>query len=341
MQHDAIAINSNMPNEQFKNNNNKNHIDDNELIINYYDAVIYGSDLNRFERRTEWLNDSCIHFFFALLAEQQQSLQLQSSFLFLEPSVASFWMHQCVDRDEIEEFVRNTKFPGRTGSNADANEEGLVFVAVNDSMSTTAGDGDDSWKTPNSGNHWSLLVMEITNINTTTTPLSTSSCLSFWHFDSIRNSGNIRAAEDIARKMRLHVYPNAEMVMERTTTKATKTMLVRAAETPQQRNGYDCGVHVLGSARILSNNYYHSCSVASATTTTAAAAKKAKITTTTATTARRSSSLEDLEDCLQKEIGGEDANASQPELFCAELRAEISSEIRKLCDEKKKGKERK
>eukprot|EP00532_Pseudo-nitzschia_australis_P014840 CAMPEP_0168284218 /NCGR_PEP_ID=MMETSP0141_2-20121125/23385_1 /TAXON_ID=44445 /ORGANISM="Pseudo-nitzschia australis, Strain 10249 10 AB" /LENGTH=323 /DNA_ID=CAMNT_0008228199 /DNA_START=29 /DNA_END=1001 /DNA_ORIENTATION=+ len=323
-----------MPNEQFKNNND--HIDYDELIINYHDAVIYGSDLHRFERRTEWLNDSCIHFFFAVLAQQQQQQSMSSNH---------------------EDFVRSTKFPGRTGnscngngnddtssnSNANGNDGGLIFVAVNDTMSTTAGDGDDSWKTPNSGNHWSLLVMEVTNATTNTkTAPSSSSRLSFWHFDSIRNSGNIRAAEDIARKMRVHVYPNAEIVTERktkATATGTKTMLVRAAETPQQRNGYDCGVHVLGSARIISNNYYHSCSSASTATTdaAAAAAKKAR----TLTTARRSSRLEQLEDCLRKGIGRENTNAPQPELFCAELRAEISSEIRKLYDGKKKGKERK
>ena len=208
----------------------------------------------------------------------------------------------------------------------------------------------NSWRTPNSGSHWSLLVAEVfvgdglrehdcsnskdstdnrsDGVSASTAATSTIE-LSFWHFDSIRNSGNMQAAEDIARKMRMNVYPGARVVTEqRTRTQnptgspadATGAQLVRAAETPQQQNGYDCGVHVLGSARIVAARYHGRCHSASPETKTPVGLSKKQRPSTTRCT------LEELEDFLREEIGKK--NNSQE--FCAKLRAETSFEIRKI-----------
>merc|ERR1712161_130978 len=174
--------------------------DDSDLIINYHDAVIYGSDLKLFNRRSEWLNDSCIHFYFAFLQQQQKYLRQQQqqqkegklSFLFMDPSVVSFWIHQCTDQDDIKEFVNNIDFPGKDGTSSNS---GVIFVPVNDNMSNSS----NSWQIPNSGSHWSLLLIVVgCDKNENNNDDDSEVTLRFWHFDSIRNSGNIRAAQDIA-----------------------------------------------------------------------------------------------------------------------------------------------
>ena len=268
-----------------------------ELLFNYHDAVIYGSDLALIERR-EWLNDSCIHFFFTLLQRQQQiNVQtIDRSILFMDPSVVSFWMHLCTDEDEIDDFVKSTPFPGRGN-----NQNGMIFIAVNDKMSAHSSSYNNAWQVSGNGSHWSLLVIETVSMKN----------LRFWHFDSVHNSGNIQAAEDIAAKLCLYVYPDALI--------ATKSheKLVRQAETPKQVNGYDCGVHVLGAARIFSK---YACTIMPTSDRDNSG--------TSESSDRR---LQDLEKCLRHEVGDDSQD------FCSKLRHEISSEIRRLHREIKEG----
>lgn len=186
--------------------------EDNELILNYQDAVIRVSDLNLLQRPTEWLNDSCIHFFFNRLQQEQPTD------LFMDPAVLSFFMHQCTDDEDIEDFVSSTHFPRKKG--------GKVFIPVNDTMTL----GSNAWQLPKSGSHWSLVVATIL----------AQGMVEFWHFDSVRNSGNQQAAQDIADKMGQHIYS------------LTGRVKVRDASTPSQKNGYDCGIHVLATAQLFS-----------------------------------------------------------------------------------------
>lgn len=287
-----------------------------ELILNYNDAVIYGCDLRLIERRTEWLNDSCIHFFFTLLEQQRQSCtgisttvpSTRRSLLFMDPSVVSFWMHQCTDRDEIGDFVKNTQFPGKEGE-----RDGVLFIPVNDNMSTYSTSNNTTWQVSDSGSHWSLLVLGVffTEKRERENRHFLTRTLRFWHFDSIRTSGNIQAANDIAAKICLHVYPEASITpaLASDLSKVTKG-IVHQAETPQQQNGYDCGVHVLGAAKILSKYILM----------TTFTSDKGFIGTRDSPCRR----LKDLEECLRNEIG----NDSQG--FCSKLRHEISFEIRRL-----------
>ena len=226
------------------------------------------------------------------------------SLLFMDPSVVSFWMHQCIDQDEIHDFVKNTQFPGKEGE-----RDGVLFIPVNDNMSTYSTSNNTIWQVSDSGSHWSLLVLEVfcTEERKKDNQNFLTSTLRFWHFDSIRNSGNIQAAKDIAAKICLHVYPKASIIsaLASDLSKVTEGIL-HQAETPQQQNGYDCGVHVLGAAKILSNYIL--------------------MTTLTSDKTRDSPCrrLQDLEECLRNEIG----NDSQG--FCSKLRQEISLEIRRL-----------
>ena len=290
--------------------------ENNELIINYHDAVIYGWDLKLIERRTEWLNDSCIHFFFTLLQQQHQSCvqtsedasSIRCSFLFMDPSVVSFWMHQCIDQDEIDDFVTSTQFPGKEN-----NRDGIIFIAVNDSMSTKSSSNNAF----DSGSHWSLLVIEIAvseRFEIENKEDTAKTALRFSHYDSVRNSGNVKAAEEIAAKICLHVYPEVSVITKSLSVASNFSKvsngLVHQADTPQQQNSYDCGVHALGAAKILSKY---------ASMTNSTSDKEFK--NICDSPHRR---LQDLEKCLRIEIG----NDSQ--IFCSRLRHEISSEIRRL-----------
>jgi sentrin-specific protease 8 len=301
------------------------------LIINYHDAVIYGSDLKLLKNRTEWLNDSCIHFFFVLLQQRQRQSEQErereqkdkekkegkgtsssssSSFLFMDPSVVSYWMHQCTDQDDIKDFVNNTNFPKPKGRNGNGGG-GVIFIAVNDDMALSS----NGWQIPNSGSHWSLLLIIVgcgddnNNNNDDDDSEVGHSSLRFLHFDSIRNSRNIRAAEDIAKKIMLHVYSDDNNKRKRDSDSNSDKPKVIQVETPQQLNGYDCGVHVLGAAKILSsttaslifysNNYNNSDSM-------------------------NSSRLNSLEESLRQGVGNNSFD------FCSKLRDEISSEILRL-----------
>jgi sentrin-specific protease 8 len=255
--------------------------DDQIIILNYHDAVIKGSDMNLLERSTEWLNDSCIHFYFTWLAQEQKEKKdcqqksgasaavTSSNDYFMDPSIVSFFMHQCIDEEEIEELVNSLPFPKAPQSKDD--RPGRIFIAVSDNMAV----GSD-YQTPRiGGNHWTLLVVCLVKAD-----------VQFLHFDSMKGSGNSLAAGHIARKIARYVYPNESgSVRSKTTT--------QAAKTPQQANGYDCGVHVLGAAKMFVNQ--------SAT-----------------------NSLGDYEEALHTSVGG---NAMK---FCADLRQEIVSEIRRL-----------
>jgi Ulp1 family protease len=308
---------------------------DSDLIINYHDAVIYGSDLKLLKNRTEWLNDSCIHFFFVLLQQHQREQEQErerereqkekekkegkevssSSFLFMDPSIVSYWMHQCTDQDDIEDFVDNTNFPKPKGRNGNGNGGGgVIFIAVNDDMALSS----NGWQIPNSGSHWSLLLIIVgcgddnnnnnNNDDDDDSEVSHSS-IGILHFDSIRNSRNIRAAKDIAKKIMLHAYSDDNNRRKRNSdsnSHSDKPKVIQV-KTPQQLNGYDCGVHVLGAAKILSSSTTASLMIYSNNDNNS--------------DSMNSASLNSLEESLQQGVGNNSFD------FCSKFRDEISSEI--------------
>lgn len=186
---------------------------DSEIVLNFNDAVIHGSDLALLQSRTAWLNDACINFFLEWFKSQAVA---PSKTRFMDPSVASFFVHQCVEDDEIEDFV----------SGLQLETPWKLFVPVNDTMTESG-----SWGS-NTGSHWSLLIVA----------KSSASAASFWHFDSMGHSGNLGAAETIARKLGKHCF---EMDHSQ--------VAVLSAETPLQNNGHDCGLHVLEAIYALGN----------------------------------------------------------------------------------------
>lgn len=81
------------------------------------------------------------------------------------------------------------------------------------------------WQTH--GSHWSLLVM--------------SSREEVWHFDSVSRSNHV-AAKAVMEKFQCLFGP---------TTTTTTNLHLREVVTPQQQNGYDCGLHALCAAEVI------------------------------------------------------------------------------------------
>ncbi|KAL3905652.1 MAG: hypothetical protein SGILL_009593 [Bacillariaceae sp.] len=271
---------------------------DDEIVTNYHDAVITGSDLNLLERRAEWLNGACLHFYFTLLARNQKekmdqaenegtleglaavkpTTNVASKDYFIDPIVTSFFMHQCNDEEDAKDLVSCLPFP--KVSDGSAERFGRVFIAVSDNMAK----GSD-YQTPGLGSHWSLLVTRVS-----------LGGVEYYHFDSMKKSGNFVAAQDIAVKLSRYVYPDVKLETKRSNSSSSATNpIVQACATPYQANGYDCGVHVLGAAKIFAN-----------------------IPPETPTEA--------LEQALKQGMGDD------PSKYCAALRQEIASAIREVAE---------
>ena len=217
----------------FNNNNNKEELHSfppDELIVNFHDACIYGRDLALLESPTEWLNDSCLHFALQELQQQQQSGGNNAITLFLDPAVVAFFMHQCHDEDDRQEFVQGAC------RGLDATVHCLV-IPINDTL--TARD----WAVTGKGSHWSLLVLEQVNNDAA---LPAPSVLA-WHFDSLQDSsGNTSVAQAVTDKI-----VDAATSSDWFGGNNNPRIRVRPSRSPQQTNGHDCGVHVIAAAQSI------------------------------------------------------------------------------------------
>jgi sentrin-specific protease 8 len=221
-------------------------------VVNYNDAVIYGKDLGLLESNTAWLNDACIHY--QLQRLQQTHDPTAKSIVFLDPAVASFLMHQVQDEEEMREFTAGYHHFEFTK---------CIFVPINDNM------GSQHWQTPGLGSHWSLLLVLLLPVSSSSSSLSPSPSSAaaaaaevtttplFFHFDSVTGS-NQKSAHAVATKfyqawemtqIQQHAHPSVPRDHEQTTIE----LHVQQCASPQQRNGYDCGMHVLANAQDLAD----------------------------------------------------------------------------------------
>jgi len=190
---------------------------DDELVMNYHDACIYGRDLKLLESdSSSWLNDACIHYYLTRLQQQYPNKQL-----FMDPSVVSFLMHQCEEDEELLDLWRGYDFACFH----------RIFVPINDNMASS------HWTTPGLGTHWSLLVV-----------MMEESVPSYYHFDSVPG-GNAYAAQAVAAKWQ-------QLWQVATTTGQNDLGQAKVCEcrAPRQTNGYDCAVHLLATAQALSSS---------------------------------------------------------------------------------------
>jgi hypothetical protein len=268
---------------------------DDELVVNYQDAVVYGRDVKLLESNSRgssfgWLNDSLIHFRLLRLSHTfnqlsgrndeagtnrndakivrihagDKSPNSPNTFLCLDPIVVSFFMHQLDfedDPSEAVEFVHsNNCFRGID----------LVFLPVNDSLT------DPNWHCCGSngsapGTHWSLLVMAAASETTlestsmandnTTLPPADAEPLGFYHFDSVKDRNGAAAVAvatvwDRLWRIARHEKARADQARDappspESTQLPPRRVRVHEGRAPQQSNGCDCGLHVLGSVEAI------------------------------------------------------------------------------------------
>jgi len=150
--------------------------------------------------------------------------------IFVDPSVVSYMMHQCDEEDLID--LGNSWRSELLEQNSNC-KEAAVFLPVNDNNAA----GTDAFRIPGGGNHWSMLVIILTAKHD-----DKFSYFSFdisLHFDSC-NRSNAEAAKCVVAK--------ASKVLNY----SPKCCGVCSCPSPQQSNGYDCGIFALGVAEALS-----------------------------------------------------------------------------------------
>jgi sentrin-specific protease 8 len=131
---------------------------------------------------------------------------------FMDPAVISFLMHQCTDDEDLLEFMEG---------NATLLQARRILCPINDGHIPS-----EQWQRC-SGTHWSLLIIEQSN----------GGNVHYYHWTSVKGS-NARAAQAVADKLAVIFQNNA-------------TPTVVECASPQQVNGYDCGLHVLAAAEFL------------------------------------------------------------------------------------------
>ena len=200
---------------------------DDELVINYHDACIYGRDLKLLKSRTAWLNDACLHYYFSCL---QQQLETKNYWLLWDPAVVSFLMHQCQDDDDdLLDLSRGYD-----------NFRGVqrILVPINDNYVAS------NWQVPGKGTHWSLMLVQVKCVDY---DCESNRSLCFFHFDSVPGS-NQRAAQQVARKL-TQLWSLVQQ--QQTIRDNNNNVVVQECRVPTQANGYDCGIHVLATAEAL------------------------------------------------------------------------------------------
>ncbi|KAL9189998.1 hypothetical protein ACHAXT_009673 [Thalassiosira profunda] len=249
-------------------------------LLNYHDALIYPSDLALLDSPS-WLNDACINFQMTRLQHRQGSsedegaegersgkrqknngeesggaVRVRLDDLFLDPSVISFLVHQLPeDDDDYEEELSNLgsswnlpqpPTPPGHRDGVKKHRQKRVFVPISDQF----GADRAAFAIPGGGSHWSLLLWEINIFSCNGNKASVGV---YQHFDSSRGC-NAAAASAVAKK--LHRVLCASMQHQKGRGSGiTHQARVTECTTPQQRNGYDCGVLTLGFADALSSDH--------------------------------------------------------------------------------------
>lgn len=204
---------------------------DDELIVKYDDACLYGRDLHLMEDKTSWWTDDCINFQFQRL--QRRCPTKTSGTVLIDPAVTSFLVHQCKEDDEYADFCKGyNNFDG----------VGRVLFAVNDNHHDCK-----SWNTPGQGRHWSFLLLilfdkEKKEHGLPPLPLAL-------HFDSIKGSSNIKSARSVASKF-YEAYRSVQLKQIRVSPTPLQ-LKVLECRTPQQENGNDCALHALAAAEAI------------------------------------------------------------------------------------------
>lgn len=170
-------------------------------------------------------------------------------------SVISYLMHQCDEEDEDELTSLNhawklLKLCSKQGADGDNKEPPKsttfqrLFVPINDQYAHSK----SCFAIPGGGSHWSLLIWDIVATSYSdfrSNKLHVESM--YYHFDS--SSGyNASAAKAVSVKLhKVLCCVSSSIFIENVDLKNPVE-----CTTPQQTNGYDCGVFMLAVAGALS-----------------------------------------------------------------------------------------
>lgn len=194
-----------------------------EKVLSYNSVVLRRSDLDLLEGPV-YLNDRIIEFYFSYLSMLHPSEDIH----FVTPTI-SFWLANSKDS---ESFINAFVEPLKTFKVV------IFTVNNNDDMSKTDG-----------GTHWSLLVYY--RDTKTFVHYDSFKYINNWyaiklyqavkeHLSSTEGSGSTSEEFCQIRKRRRKIYPIAAM-----------GPYFREHSTPQQTNGYDCGLYVMAIAGVI------------------------------------------------------------------------------------------
>ncbi len=198
---------------------------------------------------------------------------------YLDPSIISFFMHQLSiddedDQDELKQIcqpwltfdngpISKSDENNVQNENEGKNQVNIIFLPINDNHAATL----SSFQQPGSGNHWSLLVLIMAKVQKENgahhssiypSTLSSPGIKSmFFHFDSSKGM-NASSATSVSKKVNemISIF-TADYTSQKFNGKRTKYQNNPVIEciTPQQQNGYDCGIHTLAAASAIREEF--------------------------------------------------------------------------------------
>lgn len=189
------------------------------LLIDYHDALVYAPDLGLL-RPGQWLNDRLINFCFRYF--EFADPVPPNNILLLDPCVVSYLAIQCCDPSDFQDLYTSLKL----------REKEYLFLPCSDSMDFES-----------SSTHWSLVVYHV--------PSNTAV-----HVDSY-NGYNNRSARNLVTKItQLYrcfeiLYVTNHGCLTEFLCRFEKDVELITPKTPQQTNGYDCGVYVILSTLFI------------------------------------------------------------------------------------------
>ena len=258
------------------------------LLLDYHDACIYNTDLALLENNKAWLNDACINFQMTRQQQQQQQRESESSaavnnntkLICFDPNIVSFFMHQLSleDEDDTEEMINLCRTWGikhqqprkkeetdgsACSSSSSSSSMIMMLIPINDNH----GGSHMDFQRPGSGSHWSLLVCCNIRNGDDDDDDDSLDCCRYFHFDSSSGS-NANTAIRVATKLNNMIslcQNQSDTNRNGNDVKHGDEMKIDVIEclTPQQINGYDCGVCTLCAAQAIQNALHHQSSSSS------------------------------------------------------------------------------
>eukprot|EP01122_Echinamoeba_exundans_P008967 TRINITY_DN3063_c0_g1_i1.p1 TRINITY_DN3063_c0_g1~~TRINITY_DN3063_c0_g1_i1.p1 ORF type:complete len:242 (+),score=43.76 TRINITY_DN3063_c0_g1_i1:40-765(+) len=195
-----------------------------EAIVTYVDTTIFQSDLDVLDPGC-WLNDKIIGFYFDFLTTEKIK---SNKILFMNPSTMIL-LAFIEDPQELAEALSDLQLSKRD----------LVFIPINNNSDVTQA----------GGSHWSLLVFE-RHHNT------------FYYIDSAHEMNRVPASHTATKLVPL-LHPELQNAKKSHSNKGLfnfgsphsgdERTRFHVVNSPQQENGYDCGVYTIASAELIAS----------------------------------------------------------------------------------------